>query len=121
MDAPRAAKEAAAKALISAKTGLDAAQNTRRSEESVAIRQHKNAMNEAMSTKNSNIKSRHATLRTIRETARTKYKEDKKFVEEYCASSQRDLSKERNILNKIEKKLGGLKVTQTAVTGATNT
>jgi len=118
---PRAASEDANKALIAATTALDSAKNTQQSEEAVALTQQKNAIAEATSTKESNIKSRLDNLNTIKKTAEAKFGQDKKFVEEYCASSKKDLEKEASIVAQIEAKLGGLKVTNTATIGAAST
>lgn len=95
--------------------------NTQQSEEAVALTQQKNAIAEATSTKESNIKSRLDNLNTIKKTAEAKFVQDKKFVEEYCASAKKDLEKEASIVAQIEAKLGGLKVTNTATIGAAST
>merc|ERR1711990_590775 len=55
---PRADKEAANKSFLHSKTTLSAAENTEKSEVLVATTNYKNAMSEALSTKNKNIANR---------------------------------------------------------------
>jgi hypothetical protein len=113
--APTVAKDKANRELVSAKSELESSQNSQRAMEAIAITQHNQAIEEATNTKSSNILSRRAGLQTLKITAESKFKENKKFVEEYCGSAEKDLKKEQDILKKIEAKLMSLTVSRAAV------
>jgi hypothetical protein len=78
----------------------------------IAVTENKLTVAQAINTKNFNIKSRQSTLTSIKEIAYRKYLEEKKFVDEYCATSAKDLKKEYEIVTKIETKLQRLEATK---------
>jgi hypothetical protein len=118
---PLAEKDAASDFLIKSKTELSSAQNTQKSEEDLASKQYAAAVESALNTKNTNTASRQKSVEDSKQSAFKVFEVDKKFVEEYCASAARDLKKEKDILDKIDAKMKGLLVTNTAVVGATST
>jgi hypothetical protein len=98
------------KSFSAATINLDSKKSEQASEVAAAVTEHKMITNEALKTKLANIEARESTLDAIKKTAERKFEEEKKFVEEYCASSAKDLKKESDIVEKINAKLTGLAV-----------
>ena len=75
------------KSFSAATINLDSKKSEQASEVAAAVTEHKMITNEALKTKLANIEARESTLDAIKKTAERKFEEEKKFVEEYCASS----------------------------------
>ena len=118
MKALLATKVAADKDATTALAKLVQATKTRDTDIPLAKTAHEATVLAAENLKIANIKTRQAGLEGTKKEAKATFEEEEIFLTEYCGSKTADLKKELVLVNQIFCKLGGLKVTDTAATGA---
>ena len=117
---PLRLKNDANTALVAAKADLNGKENTKESEMAINLATRDETIRQAGATKTEQIETRQSTLNQLKATAEATWKSDKSFVEDYCTSTEADLKKERDILDRINSKLVKLRVTNTAEVGKTD-
>jgi surface protein len=117
MEAPLATKKAAEAEANTALASVETAEYARKIDIPLAKKAQNATVLAAEYLKNGNIERRHTGLDETKQAANATFEEEKKFLDEYCESTEADLTKELVLVNQIFCKLGGLKVTDTAATG----